>query len=270
MSREPPLDFKSMPVIVKVKSKHDATRMQREKAAQRVVSHFGLCAPKSTVLCFLDDENPPGLKRAFGAANRGIYGIVRDGDDLSRGVWPWPDYLSKSVQVDDRRVIDELIYLYDGTCSDDVGLTMTLAHELQHATQHDKERRVWAVNSLVRNLPTAVDELKLEWKDIPTELDARIVAKRVTRDLHGEEAVNRYIDKRASEATEPHEIFDWGFVRELAPSSSIDIISETHRLFHRLGKYRQEVEETLRKVKNNPDFADIDLDEFFTSSVSVR
>src|SRR5258706_5906845 len=108
-----------MPVTVNVKSKDDVIRMRREKAAQRVVSHCGLCVPQSRVLCFLDDENPSGLKRTFGAANRGIYGIVRDGDDLSMGIWPWPDYLSKSVQVDDdahpftRRVIDDLIYLYD-------------------------------------------------------------------------------------------------------------------------------------------------------------
>jgi hypothetical protein len=139
---------------------------------------------------------------------------------------------------------------------------MTLAHELQHAIQHDKERKTWAVNSLIRNLPEAtIDEFKLEWKDIPTELDARIVAKRIARDLHGEEAINRYVDKRASEATEPHDIVDWSFIRELAPSSSIDIVSETHRLFHRLRKYRQQVEETLRGFQNNPDFADIDLDE---------
>src|SRR5258706_2943718 len=85
-----------MPVTVNVKSKDDVIRMRREKAAQRVVSHFGLCVPQSRVLCFLDDENPSGLKRVFGMANRGFYGVVRDGDDLSQGIWPWPDYLSKS------------------------------------------------------------------------------------------------------------------------------------------------------------------------------
>ena len=45
------------------------------------------------------------------------------------------------------RVIDDLVYLYGSTCADEVGLTMTLAHKLQHAIQHGKERNVWAVNS---------------------------------------------------------------------------------------------------------------------------
>jgi hypothetical protein len=117
----------------------------------------------------LDNENPSGLKRVFGMANRGFYGVVRDGDNLSQGIWPLPDYLSKSIQVDDGRIIDDVIYLYDGTCADDVALTMTLAHELQHAIQHGKERKVWAVNTLIRNFPEATfDELKMEWKDIPT------------------------------------------------------------------------------------------------------
>lgn len=247
-------------VAVKVKAQGQV-RIQREAAAQRVISHFGLCLPESRLLCFLDDEDPASLKHAFGAANRGLSGTVKDGD-LSA----WPDYVKKCLYVDDdaypytRRVIDQLIYLYGSSCTDEVGLTMTLAHELQHAIQHDKERKVWAMNSLIHTLPTAVDELKLEWADIPIELDARIVAKRVARDLHGERAVNRYIDKRRAEAVEPHDIADWRFVRELTPSSSVDLVAETHRLFHRLTDYRSEIEEALRKNRHNPDFSDINLD----------
>ena len=56
------------------------------------------------------------------------------------------------------------------------------------------------MNSLIRMRPTAVDDLKLEWADIPIERDARIVAKRVALDLYGEEPVHRYIDQRSAEA----------------------------------------------------------------------
>jgi len=258
-----------MSITTRVKSKAEATKLQREQAAQRVISCFGLCLPKSRVLCFLDDEDPSSLKQAFGAANRGLSGTISDGDDLS----VWPDYVQKCVYVDDdvspytRRVIDQLIYLYGSTCTDEVGLTMTLAHELQHAIQHDKVRKVWAVNSLIRRLPTAVDDLKLEWDDIPIERDARIVAKLIALDLHGDQPVRRYIDKRSAEAVEPHDVADWSFVRGLTPSNSIDVVVDTHRLFHRLTDHRPEVEDALRQRKNDPDFSDINLDEFFNSSL---
>ncbi len=240
-----------------------AARIQHEKAAQRVASHFGLCLPVSRVLCFLDDQDPSSLKRAFGAANRGLSGTVKDGDDFSI----WPDYVQKWMHADRVPLVDQLIYLYGTTCSDEVGLTMTLAHELQHAIQHDRLRKVWAVNSLIRRLPTAVDNLKLEWADIPIERDARIVSKRVALDLHGEELVRRYIDKRSAEAVEPHDVIDWHFVRGLTPSSSVDLVGDTHRLFHRLIDHKQEVEDALRGRKNDSDYSDINLDDFFNSSV---
>ena len=252
-----------MKITIKVKSKDEATRIQREKAAERVVTHFGLCLPTSRVLCFLDDEDPSSLRQEFGAANRGLSGTVKDGDDFSI----WPDYVQKCMHADGVPLIDQLIYLYGSTCSDEVGLTMTLAHELQHAIQHDRLRKVWAVNSLIRRLPTAVDNLKLEWADIPIERDARIVSKRVALDLHGEELVRRYIDKRSAEAVEPHDVIDWHFVRGLTASSSVDLVGDTHRLFHRLIDYKQEVEDALRGRKNDSDYSDINLDDFFNSSV---
>jgi hypothetical protein len=258
-----------MSITVEVKSKNEAARIQREKAAQRVVSHFGLCLPTSRVLCFLDDEDPSSLKQAFGATNRGLSGTIKDGDDLS----VWPDYVRKCMHVDHdvypytRRVIDQLIYLHGSTCNDEVGLTMTLAHELQHAIQHDKVRKVWAVNSLIRHLPTAVDDLKLEWADIPIERDARTVAKRVALDLYGEQPVREYIHKRSAEAVEPHDVADWHFVRGLTPSSSVDLVGDTHGLFHRLKDYRHEVEGALRERQNDSDFSDVNLDEFFNSSL---
>jgi hypothetical protein len=250
-----------MSITVKVKAKDEAAKILREKAAQHVVSHFGLCLPASRVLCFLDDEDPSSLKQAFGATNRGLSGTVKDGDDLS----VWPDYVQKCMRVGGVLLIDQLIYLYGSTCSDEVAITMTLAHELQHAIQHDRERKVWAVNSLIRHLPTAVDGLKLEWADIPIERDARIVAKRVALDLHGEKAVRSYIDRRSAESVEPHDVADWRFVRELSSSSSVDLVVATHRLFHRLTAYRADVEDALRQSKNDPDFNDIHLDEFFNN-----
>jgi hypothetical protein len=69
-----------------------------------------------------------------------------------------PDYVSSCILIDKGvsfpflRVVDDLVYLYGSTCANDVGLTMTLAHEIQHAIQHAKMREVWAVNGLLPQL----------------------------------------------------------------------------------------------------------------------
>src|SRR5260370_20280849 len=173
---------------LKVKSDDPAVKAQREAAAQRVLAYFGSCLPPSRLLCFLDDDDPPDLKREFGTSNRGVYGTITDNTPLAI----WPGYVTNSILVDDGksllypRVVDDLVYLYGSTCADEVGLTMTLAHELQHAIQHANVRQVWAVNGLVRELPTAIAALKLQWADIPIERETRIVSKRMAVHFFGE------------------------------------------------------------------------------------
>lgn len=238
-----------MPVTVEAKSEVKAIKMQREQAAHRVVKCFEANLPLSSrLLCFLNDDDAPELRREYGVAKRGGYVPLHDSTPLVN----LPDYVRRCILFDDGRsippfprIIDDLVYLYGSTCANDVGLTMTLAHELQHAVQHGKERKLWAVNSLIHIPKATVEELELEWPDIPTELDARIVGKRVALVLHDEELVNRYIDEKIAEAVEPHDIFDWRFVRKLRPSSSVDLVAETHRLFQRLRSHRREVEEAL-------------------------
>jgi hypothetical protein len=254
-----------MPVMLQVKSKHGTVKTQREVAAQRVIARFAPCLPKSRLLCFFDDEDPPMLKRAFGAANRGLYGPIHDSAPMA----DWPDYVAHCVYFDDGvslvrpRVVDDLVYLYGSAWEDEAGMTMTLAHELQHAIQHANARQLWAVNSLIRHLPkTAIADLKLEWADIPTEREARIVAKRIALDLCGEPAVSAYIEKRMSDAIEPHEAADWRFIRELTPSSSVDLVDATRLLFRRLRAYRANLEELVRENSNNSDFSDVDLNDF--------
>jgi hypothetical protein len=65
-----------MPATLKVKSVDAAVRTQREATAKRVLDYFGSCLPPSRLLCFLDDDDPPDLRREFGPANRGVYGPI--------------------------------------------------------------------------------------------------------------------------------------------------------------------------------------------------
>jgi hypothetical protein len=255
-----------MPVALKVKAEDDAVKTQREILAQRVITCFGPSLPDSRMLCFLDDESPSTLRGERGPANRGLYGPIHDNTPLPE----WPEYVTNCIYFDDGfslirpRVIDDLIYLYGGTCIDEVGLTMTLAHELQHSIQHCNVRKLWAVNGLVTNLKReTIAALKLKWADIPIEAEARIVSKRVAEYLFGKELVSQYIDRKISERITEDDVADWQFVRMLRPSSTVDLVGNTQLLFERLRNYRAEVEELLQEKKENPDFSHINLDDFF-------
>ncbi len=79
----------------------------------------------------------------------------------------------------------------------------------------------------------------------------------------GEKRVTQYIDEKIAEAITEVDVADWQFVRALTPSSSVEIVGDTQRLFQRLKGCRSELEAVLQEKKDNPDFGDIDLDCFF-------
>jgi hypothetical protein len=264
-----------MPVTVEVKTEDAAVKSHREAAAQRVINYFDLCLPDSRLLCFLDDKDPYMLREERGPENRGLYGPIHDNTRMLG----WPEDVTSCIYVYDDvshislRVIDDLIYLYGSTCGDEVGLTMTLAHELQHAIQHSEVRQLWAVNSLIRNLKKKViDALKLTWANIPTEVEARIVSKRVAECFFGEQRIRQYIDRKIEEPITEDDVVDWQFVRTLMPSRSVDLAGDTQLLFERLKDYKSELEEALQeKRRYNPaDFSDIDLDAFFVPPSTAK
>jgi hypothetical protein len=256
-----------MAIALEVKSDAPSIKAHREAAARLVIDHFDASLPDSRLLCFLDDEDPHELRKKYGPANRGGYLRVHDPADLDGR----PPYVRRLVYPyhivgGQTRVFDGVVYLYGTTCADEVGLSMTLAHELQHAVQFSKERQLWAVNSLVAQglTPETVATLRLEWKDIPIEVDARIVSKRLAESLFGEERVLRYIDDKISARITESDVADWQFVRSLTGLSTVDLASETRRLYERLRGYRSELEDALQLPQmQSPDYADIDLDAFF-------
>jgi hypothetical protein len=255
-----------VPVTIDVKSDDAVLKGHREVVAQRVLDHLGPCLPNSRVLCFLDDEDPPELRREHGPANRGGYMAVHDEGYLDE----WPSYVRECACPSDRfgyrtRVIDDLVYLYGSTCVDEVGLTMTLAHELQHVIQHGKERKLWAVNSLIANdlSRRTIAALKLNWSDIPIEVEARIVSRHVAESIFGEERVTCHIDSKIAERVTGVDVADWQFIRTLTVSSTIDLAVETQQLLKRLKGFRLELENALQEKRQNLDYADIDLDVFF-------
>lgn len=247
-----------MPLKLIVKADDQATRKQREVAAQRVLDCFELQLSDRQLLCFLDNEDWHAFKRENGVANRGFYSRVK----AAHPHWQIaPAYILESVFSSGVPASDDFIYLHGSTCSNEVGLTMTLAHELQHFVQRTSRTRLWAANTLVPNLTTAaIKDLGLKWCDVPHEREARIVAKRTAEKLFGAEAVRHHIDARIGQRITAADADDWECIRGLVTSIQFDLATETKLFFPRLKDHMPQLQAALRHFQSDdPDFAEVDL-----------
>ncbi len=250
-----------MSVTIKVKSESVPVSARRQTIASRVVTYLGTDLPPSNLLCFLDNDD---LARI--GTERGRYEPIHDDTPMSH----LPEYISDCIFVGASviplpRVVDDLILVYGSTCVHEIGLAMTLAHELQHSIQHYSARKIWAANSLINQLERSlIQTLKLTWSDIPIEREARIVSKRVAVHLFGEQRVAEHIEEKIREHVNDGDAADWQFVRTLGSSSTVDLRASTCELFRRLKGHVRELEAALERNKkwNRADFGDIDLYEF--------
>jgi hypothetical protein len=253
-----------MPLEVTAKSTDESVRRLREAAANRVIAEFGNQIPALRLLCFFDDEDWRPFKIKWGEANRGFYRTLRP-EPLPN----WPPYLLSRIFVQNppasspRQVaFDHVIYLYDSTCSNEVGLTMTFVHELQHFLQHVNATQIWAANTLVANLKSDTrSALGLRCFDIPHERQARIASKRIAEGVFGANPARKYIDERIAERQPGDDVADWEFVRQLDPLTQYDLAGETKMLFPRLSGCRPELDTILNALKSKDDvFACVNLD----------
>lgn len=139
----------------------------------------------------------------------------------------------------------------------------TFAHELQHVIQRTQVPELLTANGLFRHLPkTVLQSVGLQWSDIPTEREARAVAKKIVVALHGSEAVEKFLSERASTATDPIEVADVRFIQELDTSTLYILRDETLALFERFKGHRSEFASLIEEFKSDPDFEPVDLDLF--------
>ncbi|MFZ1971640.1 MAG: hypothetical protein WAU89_02280 [Candidatus Acidiferrales bacterium] len=257
-------------VTLVVRPEGSGTPSRRRELARRVIEVFTSELANSRLLCFLDDQDPPIIRFDRGPANRGFYAPIHDGTPLD---WV-PDYASGHIYVDDGvsvfypRVVDGLIYLHGSTCDDEVGLVMTLAHELQHAVQHAKSWKIWALNSLVNELDRSIiREVKLTWADVPIEVEARIISKRIAEQIFGHKRVTAYIDGRIVARVTEADVTDWIYVRSLDSTISVDLDSGSRLLFTRLRDWRSELQAALQRAKAaSQSYNDVSLDSFFDAT----
>src|ERR1035438_4002338 len=114
-----------MPPTLIVKAEVSVLK-RRRLAARRVVSFFEDRLPDLPLLCLLDDEDCGALRGPGMAANRGVY--FRKGSALFHRL---PAYFAEHAFVGGEPAFGDFVYLHGSTCSEEIGLTITLAHELQ-------------------------------------------------------------------------------------------------------------------------------------------
>ena len=162
---------------------------------------------------------------------------------------------------------EAFIYLHGCTCSNDLALAMTLAHELQHYVQRTKIKNLWATNMVaflaLRHMERSeFENLGLRTCAIPHEREARIIAKKIGEQLFGADAVGKHIETKITERATEQDASDWDCIRGLVASAPYDLATETKRFFPKLKSCSWALHRVLRDVQpNDHDFEGVDLNE---------
>ena len=222
------------PVKIHVRCSHDggaAEHQRRSTLCNQVLKQMesDLLSCSTTVICVIDDEDFGSLKRECGQANRGYFLPLREGITCA----VCPDYFYDLVALFDPDTqeinyqFDSVIYLHDSTCKTDIGMTLSLAHELCHFRQYANQRATWAANQLILFLgPPHITA----WADIPIEVEARQVAKRVAQCIFSARAVRDYVAEKAQNPVNKEDGDDWRFIFDLSTSTSYNVVESTRAL----------------------------------------
>jgi hypothetical protein len=261
------VESESMPApTVYVKSSDPTTRRARETQVRQVLSLFENL-PDTRLLCFLDDEDWLLFKYMLGQSNRGFHRPLSDQTAFA----DWPEYITEQIFVDDpkqlwfRRLFDHVIYMYGSTSENPVGLTMTLAHELQHVIQYETVPDLLTASNLFKQLPKQLLESRnFQWADMPAEREARAVAKKIAIAIHGKQAVDQFLAERAALATHALELADVQFIQQLDTGVPYSVKDETLALYRRFKADRGEFVTAMEILKaEDPEFKPIDLNSLF-------
>jgi hypothetical protein len=154
---------------------------------------------------------------------------------------------------------DCLIYLHGSTCETDIGLTLTLAHELQHFLQYVLCRPLWAINTLLMNLPDLPRHNLQAWKDFPLERESRIIAKQVAERVFGQSSVSTHIHDMIEAHLTDQDAADWAFIREIDCSVPYDPLEGTRQLVE---GYRHELKQLQKQWPRDRDISSVNLDDW--------
>ncbi len=243
----------------------ESVREQREALVDKVLAQFAMPPRADRLLIFLDNDDWKYLKDEIGKENRGVYTRL----PLSKEAEP-PAYLSFCLERRREPAVEDLIYVHGSTCAGcDVGLSMTLAHEVQHFVQYSTAQRCWAASNVLRALGKEfLGQYQIAYYAVPHEREARIVSKRVATAIFGAQEVACHIDSQIAKATSPcdEDGKDWESVKGIQPGHGYDLCRETRQVFRSLDatalRVREKVADALCKcIRNNQEaFATLNID----------
>ena len=164
------------------------------------------------VICLIDDQD-------YRLADKGQKGFS---SPLPAGLYFIPQYFNDSVidwSYQTGRLYDSLIYIHGSTSSSEVGLTLTLAHELQHFVQYTTNHATWATNEFFQELKVTHEDEFRRSVDFPIEREARVVSKRVAIEMHGRVVVEDFIRRERDRCITGADVVDCDFL--LSPEADV-------------------------------------------------
>jgi hypothetical protein len=252
---------------VEIMAEDVTAKASQNSAAQLVLAKFSGTLPDRKLLAIFDNEDCQSFKHKLGKENRGFFSRAAKRNYLCPAWSYWPEYLQELLVIPNpasmgvRYIYDGVVYLHWSTCDSKIGSTITFAHELQHFRQYGFNRRLWAWNTVIANLVGA----GLKTIDLPIEIQARITAKRIAKELHGDDAAAKYIDEKARTTSDIEDSEDWRFVSRLDSSIQYNLEKETRCIVRSLDAYREDIENILYEVRNDDDFKDLKCTDYFNA-----
>jgi hypothetical protein len=137
-----------------------------------------------------------------------------------------------------------------------VGLVLSLAHELCHFIQYAKQRGTWAANKLLAEL--GPPHVKI-WSDLPIEMEARYLAKRVAQEVCGTQNVQEYllgkqIENRGQEGAE-----DWDLILGISTAALYSAVEPTKVLVEKHKPHLEAIRQKQHWI-DHPDVSRLNLD----------
>jgi hypothetical protein len=226
-------------IHVRCSDKADEAECQRRSAlCYDVLQAMGseLVSCPSTVICLIDDLDFDWAKQKIGPANRGFLSAPLKEASLREVCPHYFHDLIAPVDIATQKIsylFESAIYVHGSTCQGtasrpSVGLVLTLAHELCHFRQYASQPAIYAANKLFgppEPLPGAT-----AWTDIPIEVEARQVAKRVALLIFGNQPLQDYIEEKVQNPANTEDGYDWKFISDLSTSTPYNLVESTMSL----------------------------------------
>jgi len=205
---------------------------------KKLISYFNV--PAKGVAIVIDNKCYENSYNPRWRCSKAVYMNIKDGgiEEIS------PNPL---LEIMHSKKYSHLVWISgDVSKSEEIECIWTLAHELQHLKQDLTSIILSKAGNFLSNTLGNIetDEQKIDLL-VPTELDAELIAWRVTRNIFGNEIANSYIlnNSKSGERKKSYQ-----FLLSYDPEKKYDVIGNTIRL---LKKYQNQLEIVQKKSEDS-------------------